>query len=56
MNLIQCALNCKFQKDGYCSLEAVAPVNTILSSCPHYSPSLSNNIEHFTDTSNTDDF
>lgn len=56
MNLIQCAFNCKFQKDGYCSLEEVAPVNSIETNCPHYSPLLANKIEHFANTSDSNKF
>ena len=36
MNLIQCALKCTYQKDGYCGLEMTATVNSIKSECPHY--------------------
>ena len=56
MNLIQCAFDCKYQKDGYCSLETVGPVNSINNSCPHYAPNSTDKIKHFADTLNTDKF
>lgn len=37
MQIIECALDCKFQKDGYCELQTVATVNSLVKKeCPHY--------------------
>lgn len=36
MSLIQCAEKCKFQKDGYCSLEILGTVNANENGCPYY--------------------
>lgn len=36
MNLIHCALNCKYQKDGYCGLESPKSVNLTSSDCPYF--------------------
>lgn len=36
MGIIECAENCKFQKDGYCSLETLSKVNSSSGGCPHY--------------------
>ena len=36
MGIIQCAEYCKFQKDGYCSLEKYSTVNTENSNCPYF--------------------
>lgn len=36
MNLIHCALNCKYQKDGYCGLERPEAVNLTSNDCPYF--------------------
>jgi len=52
MNLIQCALNCVYQKEGYCGLESATTVNSIKSECPHYKK-LSYKRKSFTNTANS---
>lgn len=32
MNLISCALNCKYQKDGYCCLREYGKITDVISS------------------------
>lgn len=36
MSLIQCALQCKYQKEGYCRLENCSTVNSKSTVCPYY--------------------
>lgn len=36
MGVIQCAENCKYQKDGYCTLEKPIAVNSVSGGCPYY--------------------
>lgn len=36
MSLIQCALKCKFQTDGYCKLETVSTVSSTANMCPYF--------------------
>ena len=36
MGIIQCAEYCKFQKDGYCSLDEYSTVNPTHSSRPYF--------------------
>ena len=36
MGIIQCAENCKYQKEGYCTLDKPSPVNSVLGGCPYY--------------------
>ncbi len=42
MGIIECAQNCKYQKDGYCLLETFGKVNTSDGGCPHFLPLLDN--------------
>lgn len=58
MNLIQCASNCVYQKDGYCGLETVSPVNSINTECPHFKENKKslNKRKCFANTSNADKF
>lgn len=42
MAIIQCAENCKFQLDGYCSLDKCSNVNSLENACPHYVSRLPN--------------
>lgn len=42
MRIIQCAENCRFQADGYCSLENCSNINSPDHSCPYYIPRLAN--------------
>lgn len=58
MYLIQCAFDCIYQKDGYCELEDIAPVNSTKGGCPHYqttklSKGLYNKRKRLANTSNT---
>jgi hypothetical protein len=53
VKIIQCAENCRFQSDGYCSLENCSTVNTTEHSCPYYiakSPQGSNGLLEIADT------
>lgn len=54
MNLIQCASNCIFQKDGYCELESISFVNSVNKSCPHFKEKSADNTNGFFKISNTD--
>ncbi len=36
MGIIQCAENCKYQRDGYCCLEKLAQVNSVSGGCPYF--------------------
>lgn len=58
MNLIQCASNCVYQKDGYCGLETATCVNSINTECPHFKENkkLLDKRERFTNTSDTNKF
>ena len=37
MGLIQCAENCKYQSDGYCTLNKCTVVNSVSGVCPYLS-------------------
>ena len=40
MNLITCAEDCEYQKDGYCALDGGAPVSAVrVGGCNYYRPS-----------------
>ncbi len=41
MKIIQCAEACRFQSEGYCSLESCTNINSVKHSCPYYMPKLS---------------
>lgn len=41
MRIIQCAENCRFQADGYCSLESCTSINSTDHICPYYIPKIS---------------
>ena len=34
--MIPCSLDCKYQTDGYCSLNRATTVNSTENDCPHY--------------------
>ncbi len=53
MKIIQCILDCKYQRDGYCGLEAISTVNSLKSECPHYDKKLSDKTKSFPDISDT---
>ncbi len=36
MGIIQCAEQCKFQKDGYCSLDKCSTVSSVDCDCPYF--------------------
>lgn len=36
MKIIQCAENCRFQADGYCSLESCSNINSVEHPCPYF--------------------
>lgn len=51
MWIIQCAEDCKFQKEGYCSLDRCSTVNPENKGCPYkVSPNNSNSIFETSDT------
>lgn len=54
MGIIQCAEYCKFQKDGYCSLDKCSTVNPENTDCPYF-VSLDNR-KSLSETSDTDKF
>ncbi len=54
MAVIQCAEKCKFQNDGYCSLEKCSTVNSVNSSCPYFMPLSADNRDSLSQTSDTD--
>lgn len=54
MGIIQCAENCKYQKDGYCNLEKPTTVGSIDSSCPYRIPKSFYNSNCLAKTPDTD--
>ncbi len=36
MNLLPCAQRCRHQKDGYCTMEGVQPVQCLNGGCPYF--------------------
>ena len=54
MGIIQCAENCKFQKEGYCSLDKCSTVTYNNIDCPYFI-SLDNR-NGLRETSDTDNF
>lgn len=54
MGIIQCAEECKYQLDGYCSLEKPTTVNSLDGGCPYKIEKLFNNSKRFAETSHTD--
>ena len=53
MKMIQCILDCKYQRDGYCGLETISTVNSLKSECPHYDKKLSDKRERFPNISDS---
>ena len=56
MGIIQCAENCKYQKDGYCFLENCSTVATIDNDCPHFVKKSFNDGDCLFETCSTDKF
>ena len=54
MAVIQCAEKCKFQNDGYCSLEKCSTVKSVNSSGPYFMPLSADNRDSLSQTSDTD--
>ncbi len=54
MGLIQCAESCKYQSDGYCSLNNPSVVNSVSGICPYLIPQLLNNRDSLAESSDTD--
>ena len=52
MGFIQCALNCKYQKEGFCNLEKCSTVNSVNDACPYFESA--DNVECFFKVSYTD--
>ena len=36
MSFIQCAKPCKYQSDGYCSMDVIGKITNTEGGCPHY--------------------
>ena len=36
MNLLPCAKTCRFQKDGYCTMEGTQPIRQSFGDCPYF--------------------
>ncbi len=53
LSLIQCALDCRHQKDGYCFLENIETLSSINDICPYYK--LKNVSNGFIEVSDADD-
>ena len=56
MEIIQCAEKCKFQRDGYCSLDKMSVINSVTESCPFFVADLFDNRKSFFEASDTDKF
>lgn len=56
MSLIQCDEHCRFQKEGYCRLEALSTVNAAQNRCPYFKPVLFDNGNSFFQASDTYEF
>ena len=54
MGIIQCAENCRYQRDGYCGLEGISVVNSVTGGCPYYIGNLLYNGNGLSETSDTD--
>ena len=54
LKIIQCAEFCRFQSDGYCSLENCGNVNSTKHPCPYYIPKLTNGSNSLLQITNTD--
>lgn len=56
MGIIQCADECAFQVDGYCSLEKCSAPNLFENACPYFVPKSFNKIDGLRKASDTDKF
>ena len=54
MGIIPCSHKCKFQSDGYCSLEQCSTVNSLTTDCPYFIDALFNQSNSLTKRVNTD--
>lgn len=54
MNLIQCSEICKYQIDGYCSLEKCGLVSSTEYDCPYFVELSLDKRNSFSQTANTD--
>ncbi|MBO5019228.1 MAG: hypothetical protein J6D52_01050 [Clostridia bacterium] len=54
MGIIQCAENCRYQRDGYCDLDGISVVNSLSGGCPYYIENLLYNGNSLSKTSDTD--
>ncbi len=53
--MINCALNCQFQKDGYCALDETAKINSPENKCPYFLP-FADNCDSLLESADTDKF
>lgn len=56
MGIIQCAKECKFQKDGYCALEKCGKIGELYNDCLYFEPCLFKGGESRRKTADTDKF
>ena len=56
MGIIQCSSNCKYQIDGYCTLDKCGTVNSINADCPYYVKTLFNVGNRLSQRIDTDEF
>ncbi len=56
MKIIQCAEICRFQNDGYCSLESCTNINSTKHPCPYYIPKLSQGSNSLLEIADADKF
>lgn len=54
MALIQCAEDCRHQRDGYCRLDKPAAVSSLSADCPYFTPKSPNQVNCFTQLFHTD--
>ena len=54
LQIIQCAENCRFQNDGYCSLETCSNVNSTEHPCPYFILNTSNSSDGLLKITDTD--
>ncbi len=52
MSIIQCAENCKHQKEGYCHLDKISVITNSTGGCPHFLAKSGGN--RLFETTNTD--
>lgn len=56
MGIIQCAEDCKYQNDGYCSLDKCSNINSLNNSCPYFIKRSLDKGNSLSEISNTDKF